>query len=297
MQMVMIMQSRLQPKQKLQLVQHVVNCQSFVSKTKNNNMDIVDSKQFSNGQVFCLKTKSNRLIETTDTFLPFYTKDVKDGSNELHDYHLGDRSERWMIGVSTMSGCPLKCKFCATGNMKSSKNLSSADIIEQVEMMVALNPQYDPNDSKEFKINYTRMGEPFCNINAVRNAIEYISEKYPNTHHYVSTIGVKGSDFSWIKGNITLQISLHACNDAKRDFLIPYSNKMSIAELGQIRTQSNLKTTINMTLVDEEDFDIEVLKKYFDPEHFFIKLSPINPNEYSKQNITGDGVIQIKNLK
>ena len=59
-----------------------------------------------------------------------------------------------------------------------------------------------------------------------RYAVRY---QYPNTHHYVSTIGIRGSDFSWIEGNVTLQISLHACNDAKRDFLIPYANKM-IAE-------------------------------------------------------------------
>lgn len=258
-------------------------------------MEIVNSKKFANGEVFCLKTSSGRLIETTDTFLPYYTKSISNGSNSLNDYHIGDRSERYMIGISTMSGCPLKCKFCATGNMKSSKNLSVQDMIEQVDLMISMNSQ-NPNAAKEFKINYTRMGEPFCNIDAVKEAISYISSKYPNTHHYVSTIGIKGSDFSWIEGNVTLQISLHACNDAKRDFLIPYANKMTIEELGQIRTKSNLKTTINMTLVDEEDFDIEVLKRYFDPKYFFVKLSPINPNEYSKKNIEGDGVIHVKNL-
>jgi hypothetical protein len=52
---------------------------------------------------------------------------------------------------------------------------------------------------------------------------------------------------------------------------------MSIEELGQIRTKSNLKTTINLTLVDESDFDADKLEKYFDKEHFFVKLSPINP--------------------
>lgn len=259
-------------------------------------MEVVNSKKFANGEVFCLKTSSGRLIETTDTFLPYYTKSIKDGTNSLNDCHLGDRSERWMIGVSTMSGCPLKCKFCATGNMKSSKNLTANEIVDQVLLMVAANPSFNANTAKEFKINYTRMGEPFCNIEAVKDAISRITIRYPNAHHYVSTIGIKGSDFSWIKGNVTLQISLHACNDAKRNFLIPYANKMTIEELGQIRTESNLKTTINMTLVDEEDFDIEVLKRYFDPEYFFVKLSPINPNEYSKKNIDGDGVVHVKNL-
>lgn len=48
---------------------------------------------------------------------------------------------------------------------------------------------------------------------------------------------------------------------------------MSIEELGQIRTESNLKTTINLTLVDESDFDADKLEKYFDKKHFFVKLS------------------------
>jgi 23S rRNA (adenine2503-C2)-methyltransferase len=71
---------------------------------------------------------------------------------------------------------------------------------------------------------------------------------------------------------------------------------MSIEELGQIRTESNLKTTVNMTLVDEEDFDIEKLRINFDPSHFFIKLSPINPNSISDKNELGSGVIEGINI-
>ena len=71
---------------------------------------------------------------------------------------------------------------------------------------------------------------------------------------------------------------------------------MSIEELGQIRTKSNLKTTINLTLVDESDFDADTLEKYFDKEHFFVKLSPINPNNISEKNNLGNGIIEGVNL-
>ena len=71
---------------------------------------------------------------------------------------------------------------------------------------------------------------------------------------------------------------------------------MTLEELGQIRTESNLKTTVNMTLVDENDFDLNLLEKYFDKEHFFIKLSPINKNEVSEANGMGDGIIEGINL-
>ena len=195
-----------------------------------------------------------------------------------------------------MSGCPVGCKFCATGNLKKWRNLSAEEIVEQVEFVIRKNPDYNPNDSFEFKINYTRMGEPFFNLDNVRKAIEILDKRYSNIHHYVSTIGIKGSDFSWVKGNITLQISLHSLNEERRHDLIPIGNLMSIEELGQIRTNSNLKTTVNMTLVDYADFDINKLKAYFDPKYFFIKLSPINENNISEKNNMGKGIIESKNL-
>lgn len=261
-------------------------------------LSLVKEKFFSNGSVHCLKTNDGRLVEVTDTFLPYYTKDaINQHNNSLHDYYVGDRSERWMIGVLCMSGCPVHCKFCATGQMKKFKSLSGQEMVEQIAFVLQRNKTVNPNTSKEFKINYTRMGEPFLNIAAVKDTINMINSFVsPNTHHYLSTIGVKGSDFSWIKDNITLQISLHSLNEEKRNWLIPFKNKMSIEELGQIRTKSNLKTTVNLTLVDDTDFDINTLKKYFDPRFFFIKVSPINKNCVAADNGIDDGVIKQLNL-
>lgn len=259
-------------------------------------MNIKKQKNFANGTVYCLQLEDGKLIETTDTFLPYYTKDaIGRKQNMLDNDRLGDRSERWMIGVSVMSGCPVGCKFCATGNMKGYRNLTADEIVDQVDF-IASTSDYDPLLAKEFKINYTRMGEPFLNIDAVREAIIRISDKYPNAHHYVSTIGIKHSDFSWVKDNITLQISLHSLDEKHRNWLIPFKNKMTIPELGMIATRSNLKTTLNLTLVDETDFDIEKLKENFLPKYFFIKLSPINPNTVSEKNNLGKGVVEGVNL-
>jgi adenine C2-methylase RlmN of 23S rRNA A2503 and tRNA A37 len=259
-------------------------------------LKIVKSKEFKNGIVYALETEDGFLIETTDTFLPTYTKDTSNGkSNQLTDGDLGDRGQRWMIGVSTMSGCPVGCKFCATGGMNKWRNLTAEEIAEQVDLMVSMRDSKF-TDADEHKINYTRMGEPFLNIDNVRGAIDLIESKYPETHHYVSTVGIKGSDFSWIKDNITLQISVHSLENDKRNWLIPISGKLTMEEMGQIRTGSDLKTTVNMTLVDESDFDIVKLNKLFDPEYFFIKLSPINVNETSEGNNLGGGVITGNNI-
>ena len=261
------------------------------------NMKLLCSKSFANGTVYALRTEDGFPVEVTDTFLPFYTKDaIGRKQNMLESNDFGDRTERWLIGVSCMSGCPVRCKFCATGKLKKYRNLTAQEIVDQVEFIIGQNPDFNFADAKEHKINYTRMGDPFLNIAAVKEAIRIIDAKYPNTHHYISTIGVKNSDFSWIKDNITLQVSLHSLDEIRRNDLIPFKNKMSIHELGQIRTNSKLKTTVNLTLVDNDDFDIEELKTNFDKDKFFIKLSPINPNEVSKNNHLGDGVVSGVNL-
>jgi 23S rRNA (adenine2503-C2)-methyltransferase len=260
-------------------------------------MQEIRSKTFANGTVYALRTADGFPVEVTDTYLPFYTKDaIGRHQNALTDADASDRSERWMIGVSCMSGCPVRCKFCATGQLKRWRNLTSAEIVEQVEFALAKNPAFRFTDAREHKINYTRMGEPFLNIANVRAAIEEIDRRYPGTHHYVSTIGVRGSDFSWVRGNITLQVSLHSLDVERRDNLIPFPRKMTIPELGQIRTASSNKTTVNMTLVDEADFNIIKLRKDFDPTAFFIKLSPINPNCVSEQNGLGLGAVEGINL-
>jgi len=257
-------------------------------------MKIIKNKKFANGSVYALQTEDGYPIETTSTFLPYYTKHcIKRHTNVMKDSDYTNESERWMIGVSCMSGCPVGCKFCATGQLNKYRNLSSEEMVEQVFLMERKSDYYF-GESKENKINYTRMGEPFLNIEEVKKAIEIIDKKYKNVHHYISTIGIKDSDFSWIKDNITLQISLHSLDEERRNDLIPFKRKMTIEDLGKIRTKSKLQTTINLTLVDEKDFDIKLLKKYFDPEYFFIKLSPINVNSISEKNKLGKGIIDYK---
>lgn len=93
-----------------------------------------------------------------------------------------------------------------------------------------------------------------------------------------------------------MQLSLHSLDEQRRNDLIPFKNKMSIEELGAVQTESNLKTTLNMTLVDTADFDITILQKYFPKENFFIKLSPINENDISKSNNMGAGIVDNINL-
>jgi 23S rRNA (adenine2503-C2)-methyltransferase len=256
-------------------------------------------KDFANGSVYLFETQKGNQVEVTDTFLPIETKyAINTHCNALSSPCVGSRADRWMIGVSTMSGCPVGCKFCSTGMLKNLELLDSEQIADQVyQMLVRNSPNHKSRDSKEFKINYTRMGEPFLNIKNVKTVINYLDTMMSDTqiHHYLSTIGVKGSDFSFVKDNISLQFSIHSFDEEKRNWLIPYKNKMTLKEIGQIRTESKLKTTLNLTLVDESDFDINILKEYFDPEYFFVKISPLNENVVSRENLL-NGVIEYTNM-
>ena len=257
----------------------------------------ITHKKFANGVVYLLHTEDGHPIEVTDTFLPFYTKDaIGSKQNVLKSSDLGSRLERWMVGVSVMSGCPVGCKFCATGNMKRCRNLTAEEIVQQVQFILDKNIGTWINGAKEFKINYTRMGEPFLNIDNVKAAIKILNEYNPNIHHYVSTIGIKDADYSWIKSNMTLQFSVHSFDEDYRNWLIPFKHKITLEEMGKIRTASALKTTLNLTMARAEDFSMERLAELFDKDKFFIKISPINENDVSKANKMGEGVIHQANI-
>jgi 23S rRNA (adenine2503-C2)-methyltransferase len=256
-----------------------------------------NSKSFENGLVYLLFTKDGFPVETTDTFLPYYTKDaIGRKQNKLTSDCMGSRSERWMVGISVMSGCPVRCKFCATGKLKKWRNLTAEEMVAQVDFIINRNGNNKPSGSMEFKINWTRMGEPFLNIEEVKKAMATISEKYPNTHHYISTIGVKGADYSWIKAKTTLQFSVHSFDENYRNWLIPFKGKVKLEDMGNVETDSSLKTTLNLTMAREEDFSIIEMQRIFHKDKFFVKISPINENDVSISNAMGSGIIEQQNL-
>jgi adenine C2-methylase RlmN of 23S rRNA A2503 and tRNA A37 len=270
-------------------------------------MIIINKKQFGNGNVYALKTSSNKVVETTDTYLPFYTKNaVGRRENTLISSNYGSRTERWMIGISTMSGCPIGCKFCAAGG-KFHGNLEAREMLEQVEFVLSLNPSYLPQNSKEFRILMTRMGEPALNYQEVSKAIELIKEKFQFAEIAISTIGIKNPALEqWLQlseryPEIHLQFSVHSTSQDYRDWLIPAKNKLTFQEIREFGERwmqiknNKRKISLNFTLVEGSEFSIEKIEKYFPKEHFFIKLSPVNENYYTRENKI-KGAIQQKNL-
>jgi 23S rRNA (adenine2503-C2)-methyltransferase len=133
---------------------------------------------------------------------------------------------RRSICVSSQSGCPLTCTFCATGSMRFARNLTASEILDQALHFRRI----EPIDHCVFM----GMGEPMLNLDAVLAACERLPAiGVSNRHTTISTVG-------WIPGierlaesgmPIRLALSLHAAEDALRSQLMPVNERYPLAEV------------------------------------------------------------------
>ncbi|AZV02245.1 hypothetical protein Arno18_59 [Pectobacterium phage Arno18] len=275
---------------------------------------------FTNGFVSLLELNDGKQIEATATCLPMSTemRGTDRTDNYAVDYNQHDANnwqEKVMIGVSTQSGCPIKCKFCAVNDLTARqgwRNLTAVEIAQQVNwgVMQVINEQgVDPADAKLFRVLFTRMGEPAMNHRNVISAARIIKDIYPDVRIQISTIGFGRHTEALVIGLaelqadfgeqfIELQFSVHSTSHEYRQWLQhrSVSTNVSIQNLIERYHQRLVmrgveikwKVTLNFALTEQTPFDIVALKEQFDPEDVFIKVSPINENkETEKNNIKG----------
>jgi 23S rRNA (adenine2503-C2)-methyltransferase len=194
-----------------------------------------------------------------------------------------------------MLGCPIGCLMCDAGGFYRGP-LTAKEITQQVYCAAARSWPGGEVCTKKFKIQFARMGEPVMNP-AVLDAMEELAFTYPGDSLNVSlsTVApatsassafleklrtVKNRHFAG--GRFQLQFSIHTTDEKKRDKLIPVRKwgLGQIAEFGKKFCDSDAgdrKITLNFALVDGYSIDSAVLRKNFSPEHFLIKLTPLNP--------------------
>lgn len=156
-------------------------------------------------------------------------------------YRYNDFYERTVICCSTMSGCPVGCKFCGTGN-KFIRNLNTNEIVEQITTVLR-NKNIEDVDiyGKRFQIMFMSMGEPLLNWYAVEQAIDNLHELFPDAELLLSTIA-PNEQKAWERlinlskriDKVGLQFSIHKSTDEDRNRLIPYENKMGLREIRDI---------------------------------------------------------------
>ncbi len=140
--------------------------------------------------------------------------------------------DRHTACISSQVGCPVACRFCASGLGGLDGNLSSGQIVEQVWRLARLD-----GVGRISNVVFMGMGEPLANFDAVVAAIRMLMADWAMgisaRRITVSTVGLPAQirRLAEIDLPLTLAISLHAPNDAIRRELIPWAQFVSIAQL------------------------------------------------------------------
>src|SRR6185503_10387647 len=138
---------------------------------------------------------------------------------------------------SSQSGCPLQCTFCLTAQLGLLRNLTAAEIVEQI--IVALNDAYGDGVETPRGTNLVGMGagEPFLNFDSLIKAVRIMGEEdglhiVPN-RITISTAGIvpRIRELAEISDRPHLAISLAAPNDELRNELMPINRKWPLDEL------------------------------------------------------------------
>jgi 23S rRNA (adenine2503-C2)-methyltransferase len=143
-------------------------------------------------------------------------------------------AERKTACISSQVGCPVGCKFCASGINGVKGNLTAAQIVEQV---YRLNEMLAPQSTRITNIVFMGMGEPLSNYANVLKAIEILHD--PKCFNLgarritVSTVGVpaKMRQLATEGLPINLAISLHAPNEPLRKQLIPWAEHFALPDI------------------------------------------------------------------
>ncbi len=145
--------------------------------------------------------------------------------------------QRNTVCISSQAGCGMACPFCATGQGGLQRNLSTAEILEQVR--AASFAMREEHDGRLSNIVFMGMGEPLANYNRVVAAVKRIIAPPPEGFGIsarsvtVSTVGLAPAirKLADEKLGVTLAVSLHTPDDELRNTLVPVNNRWTVDEV------------------------------------------------------------------
>ena len=142
-----------------------------------------------------------------------------------------DAESRLTLCLSTQVGCPLECKFCATGTMGFTRNLTTGEIVDQAIQVQRLSRRRITN------VVYMGMGEPMLNYENVMKSVEILNDDRALNigvrHITISTAGYadKIRRMADEGRKIKLALSLHSLDEEKRTMLMPITKKFGVTDL------------------------------------------------------------------
>jgi 23S rRNA (adenine2503-C2)-methyltransferase len=209
-----------------------------------------------------------------------HTRDGRPVEAVLMRYRDGRRS----LCLSSQSGCPLTCTFCATGSMRFGRNLTASEILDQaLHFRRLLRPAGESPDH----VVFMGMGEPMMNLDNVLQACRRLPD-VGVTHRRtaISTVG-------WIPGidrlaqsdmPIRLALSLHAADDALRSRIMPVNDRYPLADVlaacRRFHAAKRRRVFVEYVMlagVNDRYEQAVALARVLDPAIFKVNLIPYNP--------------------
>lgn len=207
--------------------------------------------------------------------------------------------EKWVITISTQYGCSMNCNFCDVPNVGKGTNATFNDLIRQVLTGISLHPGV--KFTKRLNIHYARMGEPTWNPNvldATKWLKTHIDPEY-HIHPVVSTMMPKHNEWlktfihTWMRiknrlldGEAGLQISINSTDEEQRTEMFG-GNAHTLESIAQIMEgiiPKGRKIALNFALADFYKIDPNILLKYFNPDDYLIKITPIHETKMCQGN-------------
>jgi 23S rRNA (adenine2503-C2)-methyltransferase len=223
---------------------------------------------------------------------------------KLHDGTLVESvlmrySDRVTVCISSQAGCGMNCPFCATGQGGLKRNLTAAEITDQIvaAARTCANGELPGGPTRLSNIVFMGMGEPLANYNAVIRTLHNIVDANPDglgisaRSVTVSTVGlVNGVEKLMEEGiNCTLAISLHTPDDELRDSLVPINNRFPVREILAAADAYEKKTgrrySIEYALIrdiNDQAWRADLLGRMLKNRAAHVNLIPLNPTPGSK---------------
>ena len=201
--------------------------------------------------------------------------------------------KRTTLCISTQVGCPLDCKFCATGLMGYKKNLSPGEIFDQYVLAAR-----DYGKDKITNVVFMGMGEPLLNFNATLKSLKIFSEQLTTGVSLkkitVSTAGIAPKIRELAESNLKVKLafSLHSCFDDIRNKIMPINEKYNLKQnIDAVKYYARRTATritfeyVMMKDINDRNEDIDALSRLCGEIPCKINIIPFNSLQH--MNPTG----------
>jgi 23S rRNA (adenine2503-C2)-methyltransferase len=201
--------------------------------------------------------------------------------------------------ISSQAGCGMACPFCATGQAGLTRNLSTAEIVDQAVHLagVAASGAVAGSPSRLSRVVFMGMGEPLANYPRVVDAVRRLCAPAPDglglsqRHVTLSTVGLVPA-IRRLAGEglaVTLALSLHAPDDELRDELVPVNQRWKVAEALDAAwayvDRTGRRLSIEYALirdVNDQPWRADLLGKLLAGRLAHVNLIPLNPTPGSR---------------